>query len=666
MKRSITVVLFLLWVGGILSAYYVVQKPGLLYAFTGLADTLWTLIVAALLLFNAYGIGTRILSWLGLKSIDEIDRLLLGCGIGLGGLGLLGLGLSAARLARAPVFFFLIAFLTALFAFSKDLGKLLIDLKALAAHWNLSFSQFSLFSKIAIVLPILFSSLLTLVPPFEAFDALLYHLALPANILHNGGLQAVDNAPFWFPSLSENVYLWALGMGSERAAQMIHFAWMLLSTLLLWYWASKIWNTEVARKTLLLLTTIPSLTMLASWAYADMALIYYATASLYAFTRYRVLRASSWLSMAGVLAGIAMSIKYTAFVVPLTCGLLLLFHRPVTKSILSAAQFSLITLVTASPWYIRNAIFMGNPFYPFIFGGRYWDSFLTQWYADSGTGIGWNTLQIIQLPLNAILGTHDMTFFDGRMGPLFLILAPITIWILWTRTRQDTAQSWSLFIIGVFSLLSFAAWTFGVINSSGLWQARLLFPALIPFTIPTALAWDSLKQFDTSKLRISFLVNALIGIIITLTIFDNSVFVIQRNPLVVALGTQSRERYIERINPSYAALMNLMDDLPADARDYSLFEPRSYGLPRAVHADPLLSNFAHDVYLFHTSNEIIKYWKSENFTNVFVYERGLALTAESASGKFSPEAQQILQETLSQLELISQTPDKVYSIYRIP
>jgi hypothetical protein len=655
-----------LWAGGILSAYYVVQKPGLLNAFTGLADTLWTLIVATLLLFNAYGIGTRILSRLGLKSIDEIDRLLLGCGIGLGGLGLLGLGLSAVRLARAPVFFFLIAFLTAFFVFSKDLGKLRIDLKALATHLNLSFSQFSLFSKIAIVLPILFSSLLTLVPPFEAFDALLYHLALPATILRNGGLQAVDNTPFWFPSLSENVYLWALGMGSERAAQMIHFAWMLLSTLLLWNWASKIWNTEVARKTLLLLAAVPSLTMLVSWAYADMALVYYATAAMYAFTQYRIIKASSWLSIAGLMAGFAMGIKYTSFVVPLTCGLLLLFRRPFSKSILSAAQFSLITLATACPWYIRNAIFMGNPFYPFIFGGRYWDSFLTQWYADAGTGIGWNMLQIIQLPLNAILGTQDMTFFDGRMGPLFLILAPMTIWILWTRTRQDTAQGWSLFVIGVFSLLSFVAWTLGVINSSGLWQARLLFPALIPFTIPTALAWDSLKQFDTSRLRISFLVHVLIGIVIVLTIFDNGIFVLQRNPLAVAFGAQSRERYIERINPSYAALIDLMDDLPVDARVYSLFEPRSYGLPRSVQADPLLYNFAHDVYLFHTSNEIIQHWKLEKFTNVFVYERGLALTAESASIKFSPQVQQILQETLGQLELISQTPDKVYSIYRIP
>ena len=494
----------------------------------------------------------------------------------------------------------------------------------------------------------------------------MYHLALPANILQNGGLQSVNNAPFWFPSLSENVYLWALGMRSERAAQIMHFAWMLFSALLLWHWASKTWSREIARKTLLLLAAIPSLPMLASWAYADMALIYYAIASIYALTQYGITKTSSWLGIAGLMAGFAMGIKYTSFVVPLACGLLLLFSRPLSKSILSAAQFSLIALATASPWYIRNIIFMGNPFYPFLFGGRYWDSFLAQWYADSGTGIGWNTLQIILLPLNTVLGTQDVTFFDGRMGPLFLILAPFTIWILLSRTRQDSAAGRSLFAIGVFSLLSFAAWTFGVINSSGLWQARFLFPSLILFSIPSAVAWDSLKRFDTSKFKISFLVNALIGIVIALTIFDNGIFVLQRNPLVVALGSQSREKYIERINPSYAALMNLMDELPADVRVYSLFEPRSYGLPRPVQADPLIYNFAHDVYLFHTSNEIIKHWKSEQFTNVFVYGRGLALTTESTSGKFSLEMQRILQETLSKLELINQTPDKVYSIYRIP
>ena len=665
MKRFLLGVSFLLWTGIIVVAYYVVQEPNI-NALAGSVNTLWTLCVAALLLFNSYGLGTRILNLLGLKSVDAVDRLLLSCGIGLGCLGLLGLGFSAAQLAIASILTIFQIALTIFFIFRYDAGKLRADLKALSTNLNLSFSQFGLFTKLAILLPLVFSFLLTLVPPFEAFDALLYHLAQPARILQDGGLRVVDNVPFWFPNLTENVYLWALGMGSERAAQIIHFSWATLSTLLLWHWAVKVWNIEIGCKSLLLLATIPSLPMLVSWAYADMALAYYAVAALYIITINETAATTAWLHVAGIMAGFAMGAKYTSFVLPLACGLLLLFKRPFGKAFSSAAQFSFIALSIALPWYVRNAVVMGNPFYPFVFGGRFWDGFLSDWYADAGTGIGWRALQIFMLPLNAVLGYRDVTFSDGRIGPLFLILAPFTFWILLSRTRRDSAQDLSLRAIGLFSLLSFAAWTFGVINSSALWQARLLFPALMILALPTALGWDALNQFDTSNLRISFLINALIAIVITLTIFDNGIFVLQRNPLAVALGAQSRQRYIERVNPSYAALIQVMDTLPADAYVYSLFEPRSYDLPRLIQPDAIVYNFAHDQYLFHTSSEIIQHWKAEGYTHILVYERGLSFMLENPPDQMTSEVQETFRETIQELKLISQTADKVYTIYQIP
>jgi len=327
LKRRFVSLSFLLWIGILISAYSVVQKPNLLNALPGLADTLWTLIVAALLLFNAYGFGTRLLHWWGLKSIDAVDRLLLGAGIGLGVLGLLGLGFSAAQLASETTLSTFQIGLALFFVFRNDVQKLRGDLKALAANWNLSSSQYSLLSKLAVILPFAFSVLLTLVPPFEAFDALLYHLAQPARILQDGGLRAINIAPFWFPSLSENLYLWALAFGSERATQMMHLAWAVLSTLLLWHWAVKTWNAEIGRKTLLLLAGIPSLPMLASWAYADMALVFYATAALYTLTFYESTKSPLWLQIAGIMAGLAMGVKYTSFIVPLTGGLLILFWR---------------------------------------------------------------------------------------------------------------------------------------------------------------------------------------------------------------------------------------------------------------------------------------------------------------------------------------------------
>ena len=662
------VVSFLLWIGIILSAYYVVQKPGLLNAFTGLANTLWTLVVAAFLLFNAYCIGRKILAWLGLKSFDEIDRLLLGFGIGLGALALLGLVISAVQLARAPTFFLCLVVLTIIFLFDKGWGNLQADFKVFVAEWNLSFSQFSLFSKTVIVLPFLLSFLLTLAPQFEAFDALLYHLAEPARVLQDGGLRPVDILQFWFPNLTENLYLWALALRAERAAQMMHFAWGMLSALLLWRWAVKVWNVEIGRKTLLLLAAIPSLPMLTSWAYADMALVFYTIATLYALTFFQITDSPAWLRAAGVMAGLAMAVKYTSFTVPLAGGLLILFwgRKTVPQAIRRAMQFGLIALIVAISWYARNAIIMWNPFYPFAFGGRDWDVFQAEWYAGAGTGIGWNIIQIFMLPLNVILGYRDQNFYDGRLGPLFLILAPLALWILFSRARQDSDRGLSLQAIGVFSAISFAAWTFGVINSSHLWQARLLLPALIPFAIPTALGWDALQAFDSSRFRISFFSNVVIAFVVALIVFDNTMFVLQRNPLTVAFGAQSRAGYIARINPSYAVLIQTMNQLPTDAYVYSLFEPRSYDLPRPTQPDPINSNFSHDLYLYKSSTAIIEHWKTTGYTHIIINERGLRLGADDPSNPFNPIRRAALRETLDKLQLLAQTPDQAYSIYRIP
>jgi hypothetical protein len=214
--------------------------------------------------------------------------------------------------------------------------------------------------------------------------------------------------------------------------------------------------------------------------------------------------------------------------------------------------------------------------------------------------------------------------------------------------------------------VSFAAWTFGVINSISLWQARLLLPALIPFAIPAALGWDALKVFDSSGFRISFFANGVIAIVIALTLFDNGMFVLQRNPLAVALGVQSRAGYIARVNPSYAGLINALNELPANSYMYNIFEPRSYGLPRRTQPDVINSNFAHDLHLYHIPADVIQQWKRQGYTHIIVNERGLSLSAQDPESKFNAIRRAALHETLGMLEFVAQTPDAAYSIYRIP
>ncbi|HSO12833.1 MAG TPA: hypothetical protein VLT51_10700, partial [Anaerolineales bacterium] len=241
MKRPLVVVIFLFWIVTIIGAYYVVQKPDLIHSVGGINDTFWTLIVAIWLLFNAGAIGRNILVRLG-SNFDEAEHLLLGTGIGLGALGLLGLWISAAQIANVPVLLTFQFILGVFFFFRKDHLLFINGIKAFSTEWKSSFKQFSVPSKFAVTLPFILSFLLTLAPQIEAFDAPLYHLTQPAQIIKDGGLRPFDNMPFWFPNLSENMYLWTLGMGSERAAQIIHLTWGTLAILLLWRWSTKTWD----------------------------------------------------------------------------------------------------------------------------------------------------------------------------------------------------------------------------------------------------------------------------------------------------------------------------------------------------------------------------------------------------------------------------------------
>ena len=106
--------------------------------------------------------------------------------------------------------------------------------------WTVTIIGVFILSKIAVILPFVFSFTLTFLPPFEAFDGLFYHLAQPEQILRDGGLRLINIPHFWFPNITENLYLWGLAFHSDRAAQILHFTWWLLASLLILFWASRI------------------------------------------------------------------------------------------------------------------------------------------------------------------------------------------------------------------------------------------------------------------------------------------------------------------------------------------------------------------------------------------------------------------------------------------
>jgi hypothetical protein len=303
---------------------------------------------------------------------------------------------------------------------------------------------------------------------------------------------------------------------------------------------------------------------------------------------------------------------------------------------------------------------MGNPFYPFVFGGRYWDAFRAAWYANTGSGIGWDLKALVFLPLTVTLGYQDVNSIDSDIGPLLLLVLPFALWILARREWEERARRITLTIIAFFGFFSVAFWVYGYITTRNLWQTRLLLPAIIPFVIPAAVGLASISSLDTKRLRLYFIVSGIAAAAIYVNLLDMGLSVIARNPLSIAAGITPKQDYLERYQPGYAQALQLVSQTPSTAKIYVLFEPRSYGMDRATQCDPILDNFSHDVYLYRDPEAIVNAWRTQGYTYV------LLKTDFAQSILASTDEGAIFNQTIELLRLVSTSPDGSYELLEIP
>jgi len=537
------------------------------------------------------------------------------------------------------------------------------NLRVFLQTWKESSREAPVWVRIAIVLAFLLIFLLALAPPVEAFDALFYHLAVPSMWLKEGGLNLVNMPHYWFPDLIEGIFVWPMALGSDRAPQFIHFIFGLLTWLMLWDWTRRLWGNSTAWWVFALLLTMPSLLWLAAWAYTDLALSFYTLVVLYTIWKWKDSGNYRWLAVGGLMAGLAMGVKYTSFLVPLT-GAFFIFlwgWHEIRNTIKNIIVFCGLAIVVALPWYARNWIWTGNPFYPFVFGGPFWDSFRAHVYSGVGTGIGWNLQAILMLPLNITLGYHDVNLYDGRIGPFFLILLPVALWTLGIAHREIPSRRSALILTASFAGITALIWTYGVIQTANLWQSRLLLPGLIPFVLVMAAGIDQLKKLDTPALKITFVFTILTGLAVFASLLDFGLQVSFRNPLMSALGAETRQEYMRRLQPGYAEELELVHQVPSDAYVYFLYEPRSYGMDRHVQPDPINDNWAHDLFLYGSVDASLAALRTQGFTYILISREGADFISKTVPSQI-PQLDQLT----SLLDLVGKSTSGGYELYKIP
>jgi hypothetical protein len=418
---------------------------------------------------------------------------------------------------------------------------------------------------------------------------------------------------------------------------------------------------------------MPMIATLASWAYNDLALAFYQLAALYALLNYlfpnfynpnsqtisQISQESppsnpKWLLLSGAFAGLSMSLKYTSFIGPLTVGLILVWwqiargrwHRADGKPPVlyrPLAYFAIPALFVALPWYLKNLFFTGNPVYPFLsglFDGLYWDSFRAAWYAQAGTGLGFNLYAWIALPIMTMLGVdpvqamfkinvlggyQDVNYFDGRTGPLFLAFLPfILLYGLFRYRARSPERPSALDILLIFALTQFLFWTFGVIWSRSLWQSRLLLPCLAALSPVVGWLWQDLAHLDRPQFSLRRFTNLLITLALALNLVELNLAFVQVNPLAYLTGSETRSEYLtRRLGAYYAAMEKLNDTLPPQAVVLFLWEPRSYFCRVECRPDSILDQLAHDQYLYGSAAQIVAAWKKAGVTHILLHRQGV-------------------------------------------
>lgn len=661
-RKFLVALAIIAWSGFVVTVYLVVQKPFVLQVADSLIDLAWTFLVISLLVLNALALGLFTVGRLVSGVTQDAALLALACGIGLGELGLLGFVLAAIG---ASDFFLLLATQLLILGWSAWKG-ILPSAFSLAQNSivqiQLSMSLLPRWMRWAVILAIILTFFRTLLPPADAFDALLYHLTVPDLWLRDGGLRPYNIPHYWFPGLVEGMYFWGLGFGSEIVTQQIHFTYALLTMILIWHWTQRLWDNLTAGWALMLLVSIPSLFLLASWAYTDLTLIFFGLAMLYTLAYGKEQNDRRWWTLSAISAGMAMGVKYTSFVMPVTAVLLIAIWSFPRKRMLftEILKFGLISTGTGLIWYLRNWIWMGNPIYPFLFGGRYWDEFRAAWYAGSGTGMGWDLGALILLPLTVTLGYQDANGIDADIGPLLLLALPFALWAFATKPSVDRFQKTSRLTISLFALFGFAFWIYGYITTKNLWQTRLLLPAIVTFVIPASAGIASIRRQDTKRLRLSFIVSMIAALSIYTNLFDTALSLIARNPLAIATGTRTSQSYLESYQPGYADALQMVSETRPNSRIYFLFEPRSYGMTRNIQPDPILDNFSHDVFLYDTPENIVLAWKTEGYTHVLLNRRNARFILEVTN------QESLLEQTTVFLTPVAASKDQNYELLEIP
>ena len=429
---------------------------------------------------------------------------------------------------------------------------------------------------------------LNLTPPISR-DALIHHLAIPKLWLAHGGFYEIPWADFsYYPMNIDLLYLIPLYFKNDIVPKFIHFAFGLGTGLLVYNYLKNRLSKNWGLLGFLVFFSTPAVARLSTTAYIDLGMVFFATASILAFVRWRdgSYKNTKWLVLSAVCMGLAVGSKYNAMIAWLFLNLIMVFYYSRdTKNGLPALQYGVaffaIALLVVSPWFIKNYIQAGNPIYPLF------DQFFKFLHhtGEKGASIaqiaesrwtsnifqrrevifGESFLETLFIPIRMFFQGKDAStqYFDGVLNPILITMLPFAF-----MNRKLNHDKIFFLLFSVFFL--FMAYFLTVI------RIRYILPVVPFLAILSVIGIKNVAEWADKKSGI-IRRSALIGIVVAVVAFVAFNFLYLKNyfntvqPVKYILNQETESEFLSRNVGSYPAMQYINENLPDDVRIFLMF-----------------------------------------------------------------------------------------------
>ncbi len=663
----------------LLIGYYRSNKPLTLTQIIIIGSALFQTIIAGIFIILSAGLGRKIYASFFPVSNPSITQQL---GVGLGGFSILFLIVSAIIGVRLWISILLFILLIPLVfreskQWLKDLWKTLTQFHPISGwEWMIFY---------LILLDILLTWITAAAPPIK-YDALLYHLELPKWYLWFGKFSYIAQNDRWgMPQTGETIYLFLMSIGGESAATILGWFFALFA-LLATVEIVPSWK-ESRLKWLVIIIPLTGFSFLDSfsWGYIDWLTFFWGALALQTLVSFMFQPDQEKIVQLGLYCGFALGTKYTAGVLSIAIGVALfwvwlrgglgngtaadiIFRKSTKRSIgqLLHAELTLglVILAVTLPWWIKNILATGQPFYPLLFPAGPMTPLRLQFYTLQPLwGKGWMSWL---LPWTAtMLGVEGKAGFSASIGPLFLLLSPFA----WLGYRsQSNEKKTQIQIMTIIAVILWLIWGFGSRVSGLMIQTRFywgLFPAL---TVLGACGYENISRLEKKPLNLIFILDGVILLVFALNTFQLLTLTITRGSLNYLLGITSKDAYLENNLGWYAVAMEKIRERKPSKPVLLLFEPRDYYCLPYCDSDEILDEWYLRSYTDGTKlvniQTIIMDLERQGYGYVLVYQDGVNFVKQE-DGRYSKEQWHLLDEMLGNLKLLENFGQS-YLLYQLP